>query len=123
MPWTPHRRPAGLAAGRRAAPIEPDSHAGWRLLANRLAEVATRLDSVPDSGSAVSFANKAYQVSYDTLPAIQRSRVGDPALLCLVSIPRGCPPGDDRGRVYAAANLRTLGAWSAADAEHMCGGA
>ena len=44
-------------------------------------------------------------------------------LVCLVALPQDCPPGDDRGKTYAAANLRTLGAWSAADSEHMCGGA
>ena len=88
-----------------------------------VARVESRLEGAPGSGSAVAETNGAYQVSYDTIPAIQRSRPGDPTLLCLVSIPKGCPPGDDRGRIYAGANLRTLGAWSEADAEHMCGGA
>jgi uncharacterized protein len=88
-----------------------------------VARVESRLEGAPDSGSAIEETNGAYQVSYDMIPAIQGSRPGDPTLLCLVSIPRDCPPGDDRSRVYAAANLRTLRAWSAPDAEHMCGGA
>ena len=53
----------------------------------------------PDSGSAISYANGGGQVSYDTIPEIHRSRVGDPVRLCLVSIPEDCPPGDDRGKV------------------------
>jgi uncharacterized protein YecT (DUF1311 family) len=78
---------------------------------------------IPGSGSAVQESDGGYQVSYDTVPAIQASRRGDPVLVCLVSIPQGCPAGDDRGRSYAVGNLRTLGAWQASDAEHMCGGA
>jgi uncharacterized protein YecT (DUF1311 family) len=92
-------------------------------------QVTTRLQDgrtgqeVPDSGSAVAEADGGYQVSYDMIPAIQASRRGDPVLVCLASIPQGCPPGDNRGRNYAVGNLRTLGAWWAPDAEHMCGGA
>jgi uncharacterized protein len=86
-------------------------------------QIGSRLEGMPESGSAVAEANGGYQVSYDVIPAIQASSVGDPALVCLVSIPRHCPRGDTRGRVYAVANLRTLGAWSEADAEHLCGGA
>ena len=56
-------------------------------------------------------------------PAIARSRPGDPIRLCLVSIPKHCPPGDDRGRFYKATNLRTGKSWTLPDSEHMCGGA
>jgi uncharacterized protein len=88
-----------------------------------ISNVGTRLDGMPGSGSAVSEEDQADQVSYDTIPAIDRSRRGDPALVCLVSLPTNCPAGDDRGKIYAVANLRTLGAWSAPDSEHSCGGA
>ena len=86
-------------------------------------DVAYRLEGVADSGTSVEEANGAVQVWYEDVPEAARSKVGDPALVCLVSIPRGCPKGDDRGRIYAVANLRTLGGWSGPDAEHMCGGA
>lgn len=92
-------------------------------------QVTTRLQDgstgqeIPGSGSAVQESDGGYQVSYDTVPAIQASRRGDPVLVCLVSLPQNCPAGDDRGKVYAVGNLRTLGAWSEPDAEHMCGGA
>jgi hypothetical protein len=75
------------------------------------------------SGSAVSFDNGGYQVSYDTVPAIEHSKTGDPVRMCLVSIPRHCPKGDDRGRVYRITNLRTHKGWKLPDSEHMCGGA
>jgi uncharacterized protein len=88
-----------------------------------LKDVAYRLEGVADSGASVEEANGAVQVWYEDVPDAARSRVGDPALVCLVSFPRGCPPGDARGRIYAVANLCTLGAWSGPDAEHMCGGA
>jgi hypothetical protein len=77
----------------------------------------------PDSGSAISYANGGSQVSYDTIPEIHRSRVGDPVKLCLVSLPEDCPPGDDRGKVYSASNLRTGESWEAPDSQHSCGGA
>jgi len=88
-----------------------------------LTDIGSRLEGMPDSGSDVSEDDGATQVSYDTLPAVSRSRKGDPVLVCLVSLPTNCPAGDDRGKIYAVANLRTLGAWSAPDSEHSCGGA
>jgi hypothetical protein len=87
-----------------------------------IAEIGYRLGD-PDSGSAIGYANGGSQVSYDTIPEIHRSRVGDPVKLCLVSLPEDCPPGDDRGKVYSAANLRTGESWEAPDSQHSCGGA
>jgi hypothetical protein len=86
-------------------------------------QVETRLEGVPGSGSAIAYENGGYQVSYDTIPAVEASRPGDPVRLCLVSIPKNCPPADARGRVYRATNLRTKAGWTAPDAEHSCGGA
>ncbi|MBV8889443.1 MAG: hypothetical protein JO305_07220 [Alphaproteobacteria bacterium] len=84
---------------------------------------ATTGRSDPSSGSAVNFANGGYQVSYDTVPPIAHSRAGDPVSMCLVSIPEGCPPGDNRGREYKTTNLRTRESWTLPDSEHSCGGA
>jgi hypothetical protein len=78
---------------------------------------------IPDSGSAVSFINGGYQVGYDTVPAIEQSRAGDPVRMCLVKIPEDCPKADDRGRVYRTTNLRTHQSWTLPNSEHMCGGA
>lgn len=86
-------------------------------------EVGYRLQGVAGSGSAILYANGLGQVSYDTLAGIDHSRPGDAIRLCLVSLPQDCPPGDDRGKIYAATNQRTGGTWSEADSEHMCGGA
>jgi len=76
-----------------------------------------------DPGTAVAFANGGALVSYNYEPEIAQSRLGDQVLLCLVSIPTGCPPGDDRGRFYSATNVRTKGSWLLPDSQHMCGGA
>jgi len=89
----------------------------------QIAELGSRLEGVPDSGSAVRYENGGVQVAYDELPGMKGSRVGDRVRLCLVSIPEDCPPGDDRGRVYRAKNLRTGKSWEEPDAEHLCGGA
>ena len=85
--------------------------------------VGTRLDGVPDSGDSVTYADGGYQVSYAAIPGLKGSRPGDPAKLCLISVPDDCPPGDDRGKVYRATNLRTHKSWEAPNAEHDCGGA
>ena len=80
-------------------------------------------EPVRDSGSAIEFTNGGYLVSYDTIPAVEASELGDPVRMCLVSIARGCPAGDQRGREYRVTNLRTHKSWRLPDAEHMCGGA
>jgi hypothetical protein len=85
--------------------------------------IGIRLEGVPDSGSAVSFENGGYQVGYDRVPTIEQSRNRDPVRMCLVSLPRNCPKGDDRGRTYRTTDLRTHQSWSLADSTHMCGGA
>ena len=88
-----------------------------------ISELSSRLQGSPDSGSAISYANGVTGVSYEVITAIRRSRVGDPITLCLVSVPRNCPPGDDRGKVYSAVNGRTKERWSLPDSQHSCGGA
>ena len=89
----------------------------------RISQLASRLENMPDSGSAVNYANGLYQVSYDTIPGLVTARVGDSVKLCLKSVPSGCPKGDDRGKIYSATDLRTNKSWEALDSEHMCGGA
>ncbi len=78
---------------------------------------------IPGSGSAVNFANGAYQVSYEEVQAVNLARSGDPVVLCLVRVPENCPPGDNRGKLYATVDLRTLLLWVLPDSEHTCGGA
>jgi hypothetical protein len=116
---------AALVALVLAVPANADSPLTkpGQCAATTIAEISTRLENTPGSGSAVSFANGIDQVSYDTITAIEASRVGDPVTLCLVSLPKNCPPGDNRGIRYKATNLRTKGSWTLGDSEHMCGGA
>lgn len=83
----------------------------------------SRLSGQPDSGSVIEYANGGVQISYDVIAGIRHSAPGDRVKLCLVSVPKNCPPGDNRGRVYRATNLRTDESWQAPDAQHMCGGA
>ena len=65
-------------------------------------EVTTRLEEaddkpVPGSGSTIIMANGVVGVSYEQLPEVDSARRGDAMVVCLVSLPRDCPPGDDRG--------------------------
>src|SRR5580700_7765624 len=76
---------------------------GW--IGTRLTDGQTG-GPIANSGSAVKFANGGYQVSYETVPQIGASRVGDPVTICLISVPRHCPAGDNRGREYQTINLR-----------------
>jgi uncharacterized protein YecT (DUF1311 family) len=80
-------------------------------------------DKFDSSGTGIIFADGGTQVSYGYVRDIARSKVGDRVLLCLVSIPQNCPPGDDRGRFYSGTNVRTKGSWILPDSQHMCGGA
>lgn len=95
----------------------------------QVAQIATRLVDnrgalIPESGSAIFYVNNHAQVSYDVHDAISTdTRVGDYVLVCLVFIPKNCPPGDDRGKVYTTTNLRTLGSWTLGETQHGCGGA
>jgi len=60
---------------------------------------------------------------YSRTPALERSRVGDRVLVCLVKYYAGCPKGDDRGRTYRVRNLRTGATFEAMNGSHICGGA
>lgn len=89
----------------------------------KVAEVGSRLEGAPDSGSAIRYANGGTQVSYSIIPGVRRSRAGDLVKLCLVQLPKDCPKGDDRGKIYRATNLRMGMSWTAQDTQHSCRGA
>jgi len=91
-------------------------------IGTRLTDGTTGQDIV-GTGSAITYANGGYQVSYDAIQGIENSQIGDQIYQCLISIPADCPTGDDRGKVYSAVNLRTGNYWQAQDSEHSCGGA
>ena len=80
---------------------------------------------IPGSGSSITFTNGGYQVSYDTVGAIHRSRADDKVRVCLTFIPdcSHASPGDQRGRIYKTTNLRTGESWELPDSQHSCGGA
>ena len=111
---------ASTLAGDAKGPIPKKA---GQCVRTEISELGSRLEGSPDSGSAIAYANGITGVSYDIITAIRRSHVGDPVTLCLVSIPRNCPPGDDRGKVYSALNGRTQERWSLPDSQHSCGGA
>ena len=75
------------------------------------------------SGTAVRFSNGGYQVSYDKETSIIRSKVGDTVKMCLRAVPKDCPKGDERGKLYNTQNSRTGEAWTLPDSQHRCGGA
>jgi hypothetical protein len=112
-----------IAAGMQTAHAAPLPTRVGACSTTTVKRIETRLEGMPNSGSAISYANGGYQVSYETMPAMKASRPGDQVRLCLVSIPKHCPPGDARGRIYRATNLRSRRTWTAPDAEHGCGGA
>jgi hypothetical protein len=93
-----------------------------RRVETRLEDASTHR-AIAHSGSAVVFANGLHQVSYDQIRAVDRSRAGDPVYVCLMKLPRNCPPGDRRGKIYTTTNLRTQESWTLPDSEHQCGGA
>ena len=110
-----------LRSGLRLSPALPASLGACSI--TTITRAYHNPSGIAGSGSSTMEANGAAEVSYEQIPESNSARRGDPALVCLVDMPRNCPPGDDRGKTYAIADLRTLGAWAAPDSEHMCGGA
>jgi hypothetical protein len=74
-----------------------------------------------DPGTLVRFSNSGVQVSLIKERAVVRSQVFDRVNMCLVEIPKECPAGDLRGRVYKTTNLRTGESWSLANDIRSCG--
>jgi|SRR5665213_631271 len=90
-----------------------------------ITDIGPRLQGDTDysSGVSVFFKNNGGQVGYDKLTSVLNSKVGDHVMICLVYIPKDCPAGDTRGKIYTTTNLRTLESWTMSDSEHTCGGA
>jgi len=87
-----------------------------------ISKITTRLGA-PDSGDMVIYANGIPGVSYEKIPGLKNSKIGDAVNLCLTNIPEDCPPGDERGKIYSAMNIRTGESWELPDSAHSCGGA
>ena len=81
------------------------------------------LEALEEAGAVFIFENGGVQISYERDEAVVHSRVGDPVRICLVELPKDCPPGDERGKIYRTTNLRTGKHWEMPDSQHMCGGA
>lgn len=75
------------------------------------------------SGSAVTFANGAFLVSYSESAVVRGSKVGDPVLLCTVSTQQGCPAGRPPSKTIVMVNLKTSRFWKADTSSHSCDGA
>jgi hypothetical protein len=91
-----------------------------------IASIGTRFGAGRPSnseGTSFELKNMASGVSDGYVADIAESRVGDPVRTCVVSLPEGCPPNDDRGWVYKTTNLRTHRSWTLQDSNHSCGGA
>jgi len=119
-----------LFAARREAPASGMPTRIGQCSLTRIASIGSRFgdelkppSADRDNGTAVTFTNRGGQVSYTYVEAVAKSRIGDEILVCLVSVPKDCPPGDNRGKVYSATNLRTKESWLLPDSQHMCGGA
>ena len=59
----------------------------------------------------------------DTPHHLGQSKKGDTVLLCLDNVPKGCPPGDDRGKSFIAINERNNIMFKVVKGHHFCGGA
>jgi uncharacterized protein len=83
---------------------------------------------------SISFQNGIilYITKVDALPSENADKYmystkdfakGDRVKLCLTELPKDCPPGDDRGKIYSVQNYKNKKTFSGVDAWHMCGGA
>lgn len=84
--------------------------------------VGYRFEGEPTSGSGISLSNGLGSASVEQ-DLYKGFKAGDPVIVCLESIPEGCPPGDDRGKLFKVFNGRTNTMANLVKGYHMCGGA
>ena len=48
---------------------------------------------------------------------------GHSVKVCLLSVPKNCPPGDQRGKTYSLTDQQTRRSLKGIDSWHLCGGA
>ena len=79
-----------------------------------ITKITARIEgtSAHDTGSAIVYANGVAGVSYEYVPPLHASRIGDQVRLCLVSVFKNYPLGGDLGQEYQATNLRTGNHWA-----------
>ena len=75
------------------------------------------------TNDAVVYDNGGVGVSYEQVPELRKAKVGDRVKLCLTSVPKDCPPDDERGKYYSAEDMDRKAGWELPNAQHMCGGA
>ena len=90
VPATPETRPPEIPFVCRDTTITK--------ITTRLVESDGR--PVPGSGTTIKFKTGLVLVDYDTPNTVERQGPGDRVQVCLVAVPDGCPPGDDRGKGY-----------------------
>lgn len=86
----------------------------------KVKSVDYRLEGEPESGSAISFENRGYLVSYDRVPGIEHSVAGDVVKMCLIGGMDDCPPDTTATKDYRVFNYRTGETWGGRDFEHLC---
>jgi hypothetical protein len=112
------------AAGERPMPLAAcggiPTRVGQCQLTN-ISAIGSRLNGDPSSGTTVSYANGAVQISDSVASQVAAWQPGDDVTMCLAQLPQNCQPGDTRGNVYLVTDLRTRTSWQRGDAEHTCG--
>jgi uncharacterized protein len=121
-------RKAAKLAESGGAPTGRIPAAPGQCMETRITEVTTRFGAPLDyndaeEGTAVSFSDDIGQVSYGREEALTQAKAGDRVVLCLMSIPRDCPKGDVRGRLYLGYDADAKTQWILPDSQHLCGGA
>lgn len=93
-------------------------------MSDSIKHVRPRLDGIDFSTGVVAlYESGGIAISYDLEPEVIASKPGDHLVVCLVELPKNCPRGDHRGKLYLAHNLRTGQNWTLQDSQHSCGGA
>ncbi|MCA9201196.1 MAG: hypothetical protein KDA87_26830, partial [Planctomycetales bacterium] len=93
----------------------------------RIQEITTRFGEPVDysneaAGTAISFENGSFQISYRR-EEFYGIEPGHRTVICLMTIPRDCPDGDERGREFYTLDLDINRQWIVSDSQHSCGGA
>ncbi len=78
-------------------------------------------ESIAGSGTSIQFTNGVYLHSHNNIATADASKPSDKVKMCLNSVPKNCPPGDNRGKFYKVVNYRTRGSFTMRDSNDPCG--
>lgn len=118
---------AALSATPSIAQVKDIDLTEGTCVSTKISKIGHRLEGNDDfsrqSGSAVTFANGVFLVSYNESKVVRAANVGDSVLLCPVATQQGCRATSAPTRTVLMMHRKTSNFWKAYTSSHSCDGA